>query len=300
MTAEINRCYRVLELEPGASLEQVKQAWRELVKVWHPDRFPNDVKLQSKAQERLKDINGAYEMLERYLNLGSPPPNDRVSSFRTSDRAQQQGRRHHESQDTHTETPPPQPPPPTSSQKKHEAKSDQKIFVGWVVAAVLIVGSFLWFNRYSFSEMKSGGSTFPVRTSRFTDKSEVFVMGRWKQIGGASSAKSFVLGPDELRKIDGRAGIRPPEYTAAGEAPKVFMSCSVYNGSSHSLADLTVRLEIKETDKQKGIIRDYRLRPNNGGVVPPLSNGDFEADIGLAVREEGQWSWGIIGASGVR
>ena len=63
MTSEINRCYRALELEPGASLEQVKQAWREMVKVWHPDRFPNDAKMQRKAQERLKDINGAYEIL---------------------------------------------------------------------------------------------------------------------------------------------------------------------------------------------------------------------------------------------
>jgi len=70
MTSEINRCYRTLELEPGASLEQVKQAWRELAKVWHPDRFPNDTKLQRKAQERLKGINGAHEILQQYLTSG--------------------------------------------------------------------------------------------------------------------------------------------------------------------------------------------------------------------------------------
>jgi hypothetical protein len=71
MTGEINRCYRALELEPGASLEQVKQAWRELVKVWHPDRFPNDAKMQRKAQERLKAINGAYEVLTQFLASGT-------------------------------------------------------------------------------------------------------------------------------------------------------------------------------------------------------------------------------------
>jgi hypothetical protein len=34
---ELARCYRVLGLEPGASLEEVKSAYRDLVNVWHPD-----------------------------------------------------------------------------------------------------------------------------------------------------------------------------------------------------------------------------------------------------------------------
>lgn len=70
---DIDECYRILELRPNASMEQVKQAWRELVKVWHPDRFSNDVNLQRKAQERLKRINGAYDILERHLNSEATP-----------------------------------------------------------------------------------------------------------------------------------------------------------------------------------------------------------------------------------
>jgi hypothetical protein len=63
MTNEIHRCYRMLELEPGASLEQVKQAWRELVKVWHPDRFPNDDKLQRNLRSpacKFASLSGAF------------------------------------------------------------------------------------------------------------------------------------------------------------------------------------------------------------------------------------------------
>jgi hypothetical protein len=71
MNSEINHCYQVLELEPSASLEQVKQAWRELAKVWHPDRFPNDAKMQQRAQERLKMINRAYELLSQFLKSDS-------------------------------------------------------------------------------------------------------------------------------------------------------------------------------------------------------------------------------------
>jgi hypothetical protein len=54
---------RVLELEPGASLEEIRQAYRDQTKVWHPDRFSNDIRLQKKAEERLKEINLAYQRL---------------------------------------------------------------------------------------------------------------------------------------------------------------------------------------------------------------------------------------------
>jgi TonB family protein len=54
---------RTLEVEPGASLEEIKQAFRDQTKVWHPDRFSNDIRLQKKAEEKLKQINMAYQRL---------------------------------------------------------------------------------------------------------------------------------------------------------------------------------------------------------------------------------------------
>jgi hypothetical protein len=65
---EADRCYRVLELESGASPEAVRDAWRDLIKVWHPDRFPNDQRLQAKGQARLKEFNHARKFLEEYLS----------------------------------------------------------------------------------------------------------------------------------------------------------------------------------------------------------------------------------------
>ncbi len=64
---EIAACYRLLELEPGASLAAAKQAYRELVKVWHPDRFPNDPKFQKRATEKTQQINKAFAKIEAYL-----------------------------------------------------------------------------------------------------------------------------------------------------------------------------------------------------------------------------------------
>jgi len=57
------RYYRLLEVGPDVSPDEVKQAHKDLVKVWHPDRFADDPRLQSKAQEKLKEINEAYEQV---------------------------------------------------------------------------------------------------------------------------------------------------------------------------------------------------------------------------------------------
>ncbi len=68
---DIFTCYRILDLEAGASLEEVKRSYRELVKVWHPDRFRGDPKLQAKAEEKLKRINLAYERLSKEAATGA-------------------------------------------------------------------------------------------------------------------------------------------------------------------------------------------------------------------------------------
>tara|TARA_B100000315_G_C14503677_1_gene553530 strand:- start:516 stop:956 length:441 start_codon:yes stop_codon:yes gene_type:complete len=64
-----DRYYEILELKPGASAEEIKRAYKDLVKVWHPDRFSHDPQLQQKAQEKLKEINEAYEQL-RFSRTG--------------------------------------------------------------------------------------------------------------------------------------------------------------------------------------------------------------------------------------
>jgi hypothetical protein len=52
-----------LGVKPGASVAELKAAYRDMAKVWHPDRFGHDERLQKKAQEKLKEINEAYELL---------------------------------------------------------------------------------------------------------------------------------------------------------------------------------------------------------------------------------------------
>jgi tetratricopeptide (TPR) repeat protein len=54
--------YEVLGVKQGASQEEIKSAYRRLVKQYHPDQYVNNP-LKDLAQEKLAEINKAYEML---------------------------------------------------------------------------------------------------------------------------------------------------------------------------------------------------------------------------------------------
>jgi DnaJ domain len=59
--------YELFGLAPGSSADELKRAYRDLVKIWHPDRFGGNPQRQRKAQEKLKQVNLAYERLQSYL-----------------------------------------------------------------------------------------------------------------------------------------------------------------------------------------------------------------------------------------
>lgn len=74
MSLDPAHAYRVLGLVPGASAEEVKSAYRDLVQVWHPDRFPEKSRLRDKAERNLQRINEAYAVLKDYTPPPGPPP----------------------------------------------------------------------------------------------------------------------------------------------------------------------------------------------------------------------------------
>ena len=70
----LGQCYEILGVPPGATQEQIKQAYHDLVKVWHPDRFGSDARLQARAQEKLKEINEAYDAILSPRPFAGRPP----------------------------------------------------------------------------------------------------------------------------------------------------------------------------------------------------------------------------------
>lgn len=54
--------YEVLGIQRGASVEQVKAAYRNLAKKYHPDNY-NGSPLQNAANEKMQEINEAYDFI---------------------------------------------------------------------------------------------------------------------------------------------------------------------------------------------------------------------------------------------
>lgn len=57
--AEQRDLYEILELQKGASEDEIKKAYRRLAKKYHPDLNPGD----KTAEQKMKEVNGAYEIL---------------------------------------------------------------------------------------------------------------------------------------------------------------------------------------------------------------------------------------------
>lgn len=61
--------YSVLGVSPNASDEEVKKAYRELARKYHPDNY-HDNPLSDLAQEKMKEVNEAYDSIVKMRGAG--------------------------------------------------------------------------------------------------------------------------------------------------------------------------------------------------------------------------------------
>jgi DnaJ domain len=98
--------FQLLELDQTASQDEMKQAYRDLVMVWHPDRFGQNLRLRQKAEGKLKQFNEAYEHLKQWYNPSGKPRKSPSGSAPPSSRhpKEAQGRSHASPPPPHVKT----------------------------------------------------------------------------------------------------------------------------------------------------------------------------------------------------
>lgn len=122
---------RVLDLGSDASEASIRTAYRLLIKVWHPDRFQNDAKLKQAAEEKLKEINSAYEFLLSAAGKRSPGQRPRPA-------------------ETHAASTPPAPRTARASTVASGSPSPRLGPAMWLAGKVVLAAIVLLLARYTW------------------------------------------------------------------------------------------------------------------------------------------------------
>ncbi len=83
--------YSVLGVDPGASDDEVKKAYRELARKYHPDNY-QDNPLADLAEEKMKEINEAYDAITKQRSGGGGASSYSSGGYQSGYQSGYQGR----------------------------------------------------------------------------------------------------------------------------------------------------------------------------------------------------------------
>ena len=80
---DVEDAYRILDLEVGATLTEVKESYKLLVQIWHPDKHTkSSEKIKLKATLKYAEVDQAYKYIQKNPSKkkSTPPPKKKKSS----------------------------------------------------------------------------------------------------------------------------------------------------------------------------------------------------------------------------
>ena len=80
--------YSILGVSKKATDEEVRAAYRELARKYHPDNYTDDNPLKELAEEKMQEVNAAYEEIQKMRSgKGSKSKNNNSNSYYSGDSA---------------------------------------------------------------------------------------------------------------------------------------------------------------------------------------------------------------------
>ena len=75
--------YQILGIPRTATDDEVKKAYRTLARKYHPDNFANSAAQSAGAEEKMKEINAAYEQIQKERSGGTSQKSGASSNYHT-------------------------------------------------------------------------------------------------------------------------------------------------------------------------------------------------------------------------
>jgi len=121
--------------------------------------------------------------------------------------------------------------------------------------------------------MKIGDDNYPVRINRFTNSTQMLLLGGWVDLAGDSKPiekTAQVIPMSELGKLDGRGNMNGSSFMV-----------SMYNGTDYVITHLDINLTVKEDDGSTRFSRKYQIwctRAQNRGLT--MTSSEYSCDLG--------------------